>query len=150
MTKEELKQLVDFIYTLWNQPPPTTQKQTYETWWTLLNDLPYQTAHQAAINQATLDGPLPRPATIRRTTINLQGTTPPPTPIEAWNTLQQLREAQNNGTHQPTNTHPLIKATIQKTGTNLHTNGDREQFIKTYLKETEQWELKTYSPKTAT
>lgn len=148
MTKQELAEIVDTIYALWNQEPPANNKTLYEAWWTMLKDLPANTVRQAATQLATLDHYMPRPGTLRRHTITLTGITPPPTPIEAWNTLQQLTEATNNGTYQPQQLHPALQATIQKTGTRLHTNGDRDQFTKTYIKETEQWELETYSPKT--
>lgn len=148
MTKTELAEIVDTVYALWNQEPPTNNKTTYEAWWTMLKDLPAETTKQALTQLATLDGYMPRPGTLRRHTITLTGTTPPPTPIEAWNHLQQLNEATNNGTYQPATIHPALQATIQKTGTRLHTNGDREQFIKTYTKETEQWEITTYTPPT--
>ena len=146
MNKTELKEIVDTIYSLWNQEPPTTSKTTYEAWWTLIHDLQADTVKQAATQLSALDGYMPRPGTLRRHTLNLTGLTPPPTPIEAWNTLQTLNEATNNGTYQPTTLHPALQNTIHKTGTKLHTNGDREQFIKTYTKETEQWELTTYTP----
>lgn len=148
MTKTELVDLVNFVYALWNQEPPVTnQKTVYDTWWQMMHDLPVKEANQAARNLSALDGYMPRPGTLRRHTLNLTGVHLPPTPIEAWNQAKHLAETIVNGTYTPADMHPAIHTTIRKTGTQLTTNGDREQFIQTYKQTLEQWELDTYTPK---
>lgn len=148
MTKNELVELVEFVYALWNQQPPATgQKVMYDAWWQMMQDLPADTAKQAAMNLSSLDAFMPRPGTLRRHTLNLTGVAQPPTPIEAWNQARRLAESLVNGTFQPADLHPAVQQTLNKTGTQLSTNGDREQFIHTYKTTLEQWELDTYTPK---
>lgn len=147
MTKQELIDVVNRIYYMWNQTPPVTnQKDLYEAWWVMLHDLPQNETLQAATTLSALDGYMPRPGTLRRKTIEQQGITPPPTPIEAWTQYRHISNSINNGTYEPQLVHDTLATVIKKIGIELHTNGDREQFIKTYEKEVEEWTTNTYTP----
>lgn len=150
MTKTELVEIVDRIHILWSKvKPETNQKAFYDVWWSLLGDLDADTVTATVNDLAATDEPyMPRPGTIRRRT--LSRTEGLPSPLEAWNILQGMRERVDNGTIQPmSDMHPILRNTLKKTGTNLHTNQDRTQFTNTYEQETTQW-FQTHHPLTPT
>ena len=137
MTKEELVELVDRVYASWNQQiPALQQKAVYDAWWRILKDLEGEACHTALDQLIYHDSYMPRPGALYQQTIKNITDNHPPTPLEAWHQLRQMSEQTNNGTQQPTNTHPLVLQTIQQLGggraLTLHTNGDREHFITTY------------------
>ena len=137
MTKEELVELVDRVYASWNQQiSALQQKSVYDAWWRILKELECDDCHTALDQLIKQDGYMPRPGALYQQTLKHITGDHPPTPLEAWHQLRQMSEQTNNGTHQPTNTHPLVLQTIQQLGgtkaLNLHTNGDREHFITTY------------------
>ena len=139
--------LVKQVYALWNREVPVAaQKDIYDAWWQMMADLDLQNATDALTALSVLDGPMPRPGQLRRYTITRTGTNLPPTPIEAWNQLRSTAEAVNSGTFRPTVLHAAVAETIRLTGTNLHTNGDREQFFKTYDAVCERWIVEAFSP----
>lgn len=149
LTKEELKKLVDEVFVLWNQQVPAiNQKDLYSAWWSMLHDLDYDKVQAAARTLSALDTYMPRPGNLRRKTISLAGQPTPPTPIEAWTHMRHIAEAINNGTYEPDTKHPALLKTISrlKGALDLHTNGDREHFIKTYEQTLEEWEIATYAP----
>jgi hypothetical protein len=146
MTKSELVEIVDRVYILWGKTKPeVNQKAFYDVWWSLLFDLDAAEVTAAVNELAATDEPyLPRPGTVRRRTLVRSAGLP--SPLQAWNTLQHVREQVNNGTIQPDpNMHPVLRSTLQKTGTNLHTNQDRVQFIDTYEQEMTEW-FQTHHP----
>ena len=137
MTKEELVELVDRVYASWNQQiPQLQQKAVYDAWWRILKDLESEACHTALDQLIYHDSYMPRPGALYQQTIKNITNNHPPTPLEAWHQLRQMSEQTNNGTHTPTQTHPLVLKTIQQLGgpkaLTLHTNGDREHFITTY------------------
>lgn len=140
--------LVGQVYALWNQQVPVTgQKELYEAWWLLVSDLELQEALEALVVLSALDAYMPRPGTLRRKVIDRRGEPQPPSPIEAWAQLRAVTDRVNSGTFEPVAWHPAVAETIKRIGTNLHTNGDREQFIKLYEQICHKWQEELYTPK---
>lgn len=147
MTKQELLDIVNRVFHLWNHTPPATnQKDLYEAWWAMLHDLDAPTVAEALTALSALDTYMPRPGTLRRATLERTGLERPPSPMEAWQTARAISLAINNGTYEPAPLHPALAATIASIGVDHHTNGDREQFLRTYDHQVEQWQLATYTP----
>ncbi len=147
MNKNDLKDLVDQVYALWNQSVPVASaKITYEAWMAMLGDLDHKECQEAVTTLAALDSYMPRPGAIRRKVIDLRGTETPPSAIEAWTQLRRIMETVNAGTYSPEPMHEAVSEAARRIGTNLHTNGDREQFIKMYDSITQKWEETLYTP----
>lgn len=88
---------------------------------------------------------MPRPGAIRRETIcrnNPAGA--PPSPQEAWATLQQVAAATARGEYAPVSLHECLSEAINLLGGThalaLHTNGDRNSFLEVYNQVISSWE----------
>jgi len=147
VTKEELVGVVNRAYALWNQQVPVaSQKEVYEAWWSMLWDIGLGDAMGALTVLSALDSYMPRPGGLRKRVIDSSGVEQPPSPFEAWNLLRSATDQINAGTFQPVVLHPAVRETIRQTGTNLHTNNDREQFIKLYEQNCIKWQQHLYNP----
>jgi hypothetical protein len=135
MTKEELTEVVEIIYAMWNKEIPNlpdSRKNMYIAWFRVLNDTPKDGILQAADRLAVRETYLPAPGMIKAEYLR---TLPeaPPTAAQAWNQYVRIRDAVNAGTTQhDVVIHPRLQATIQQVGLNLHTNDDRRHFTETY------------------
>jgi len=138
MTKEELVAIVDRIHASWNQQiNPTQQKIVYDAWWRILHDLNHDDIQKTIDTLVIQDGYMPRPGAVRKQTINTIHGWKPPTPIEAWQQFRIMADSAHTGSYTGNeNIHPLVKQTVKELGGtnsyNLHTNGDRQQFIDMY------------------
>lgn len=138
MTKEELVEIVDRIHASWNQQiNPNNQKVLYEAWWRILQDLPKNEVDHAIDQLVIKDGYMPRPGAVRKQTLNNHHGWKPPTHIEAWQQFRTMAEAAHTGSYTGNeNIHELVKMTVAELGGttayNLHTNGDRQQFLDMY------------------
>jgi hypothetical protein len=91
---------------------------------------------------------MPRPGALRKAVlINLYKTEHqivPPSPQEAWATLQGVAVSAASGAYRPTALHECVSKAVSLLGgtaaLGLHTNGDRNSFIEVYSKVLEEWE----------
>ena len=149
MTKNEVVLLVDRILSTWAVDISMNQKKTtYESWYRIVKDLDFEQVSEVLDLIIIEDKPwAPRPGTVRRRTINHFSEEPvPPEGPQAWADYRASVVAANNGEHfRPL--HPLIRETIHRSGADsqvLHTNGDREIFLKIYETVLSEAELQRY------
>jgi hypothetical protein len=151
MTKEELVAVVDRVFASWNQQiNPNNQKVLYEAWWRVLKDLNKNEVDDAIDQLVIEDGYMPRPGAVRKQTINNYHGWKPPTGAEAWQQFRMMADAAHTGTYTNNNTiHELVKITVAELGGtaayNLHTNGDRQQFLETYQTVVNKFESALYA-----
>ena len=138
MTKGELVELVDRVWATWNvDVNMNARKASYEAWFRVLKDLDIEPCHEALDDLAVEDRPWqPRPGTLRKKVIdNGDPNGAVPTAFEAWTQYRSKVVAAASGA-EAIPLHPLVRATVDKLGTSsehaLHTNGDRDMFMKTY------------------
>jgi hypothetical protein len=138
-TKEETVRLVELLWATWpnNDASSAAKKVHYEAWHRIICDLPYKFCIKALDEFVIEDKPwAPRPGAMRKRAIDLMdpnGTAP--IPIEAWGQFQRnLASATSGSDFVPL--HPLVSRAVEKLGATtqrgLHTNGDRDLFIKVY------------------
>jgi hypothetical protein len=138
MTKGELVELVDRVWATWNVDiSMNAKKASYEAWFRVLKDLDIEPCHEALDDLAVEDRPWqPRPGTLRKKVIdNGDPHGAVPTAFEAWTQYRSKVIAAASGA-EAIPLHPLVRATVDKLGASsehaLHTNGDRDMFMKTY------------------
>lgn len=135
MTKEELTEVVEIVYAMWNKELPNlpdSQKNIYRAWHRLLADAPKDGILQAADRLAIREQYLPAPGMLKAEYLRTLPDTAP-TPAQAWNQYIRIRDAVNAGTTQhDVAIHPRLQAVIQQVGLTLHTNDDRRHFTETY------------------
>ena len=138
MTKGELVELVDRVWATWNVVVNMdARKASYEAWFRVLKDLDIEPCHEALDDLAVEDRPWqPRPGTLRKKVIdNGDPHGAVPTAFEAWTQYRSKVIAAASGA-EAIPLHPLVRATVDKLGTSsehaLHTNGDRDMFMKAY------------------
>jgi hypothetical protein len=149
MTKKELETLVRYIYATFNvQLMKVDEKTVLRAWWNMLDDLEYDVAADAFTNLAIYADFLPRPGEVRRAAIDLMvGEDMYPEPATAWGILQAMRKATEGGQfYEGERPEPLMQ-TIEMLGSSafdMHTNGDRETFVRVYSKVIEKAQQKKY------
>lgn len=149
MTKAEVVALVDRIFSTWSVEISMAQrKSTYESWYRIVRDLDFGQVSDVLDLIIIEDKPWPpRPGTVRRRTIDHFSKDPlPPEGPQAWAEYRASVTAANNGENfRPL--HPLIRETLRRSGADtqvLHTNGDREIFLKIYETVLSESELERY------
>lgn len=151
MTKDELKELVLQAYATYNQQLLLVdQKMVFKAWYGLLHDLEYADAQRAFIRLATHEKFMPRPGDVRRATIDDQIKIPPFLDgYSAWGIFTSVIREVNSGaqTERPPFDEAL-KNTLKELGESaysMHTNGDREVFVRVYEKNVEALEKGKYA-----
>lgn len=151
MIKEELQELVRFVYALYNQALyKADEKQIFLAWWALLQDLEAGIAKKKVIEHSTLERYMPRPGEIRIAVKKEEMSDLPPGPHEFWAHLQDVRINRNYGIHEVTRKkvaeHICVKETIAKVGASvafgLSTNGDRTWVLEAYTEITRDYMVK--------
>lgn len=151
MIKEELQELVRFVYALYNQALyKADEKQIFLAWWALLQDLEAGIAKKKVIEHSTLERYMPRPGEIRIAVKKEEISDLPPGPHEFWAYLQDVRTNRNYGIHEVTRKevaeHICVKETIAKVGASvafgLSTNGDRTWVLEAYTEITHDFMIK--------
>lgn len=150
MTKDELVTLVKQAYATYNENLNEFEKKwVYRAWFDLLHDVPYEDARAAFLQLAAKATFLPRPGEVRRAAIDRSDPNPkPPDPYTAWGTLQEIiREVNSGGTYSGAK-HPALMEAMRRLGEGLagmHTNGDREVFVRVYATVVEELESSKYN-----
>lgn len=152
MTKFELQNLVKYIYATFNvQLLKAEEKPVFRAWYNMLSDLDYDVACDAFTNIAIYSDFMPRPGEVRRRAIDMtMGEDSFPEPATAWGILQAMRKATEGGQfYEGERPEPLMQ-TIELLGSSafdMHTNGDRETFVRVYSKVIEKAQQKKYHKK---
>jgi hypothetical protein len=153
MTKAQLERLVRTAYATFNVQMNKSEEITiFRAWWQLLSDLSYEDTWTAFNSMAVSATFLPRPGELRRATINmLEGTDTHPDPATCWGILQAMRKATETGQFYEGERPGALVQTLESLGSSafdMHTNGDRETFIRVYSKTVEKLEQKKYKRNT--
>jgi hypothetical protein len=137
-TKPETIKIVDRVLANWPSDPSLAARKTmYETWHRLIGDLSYEDCAVALDAIAVEDNPWPpRPGTLRKRVVDLNDPIgKAPAPSEAWVQFRANAVAAVNG-NDLVPMHPLVRDVVVKLGitteNSLHTNGDRDVFIRAY------------------
>jgi hypothetical protein len=153
MTKIECEALVRIFYATYNLTIlKVDEKPVFRAWYGMLSDLDSQDVHDAFVELAIYADFLPRPGEVRRKTIDSQSDgNVPPDAATAWGILQSMRKATENGQFYEGERPEALIDTLTLLGSSaydLHTNGDRETFMRVYNKTVEKFEQKKYKKST--
>lgn len=150
MTKEELMDFVKEVYATYNQQLlMIDEKATFRAWYNLLYDLSIEEVRAAFLALATHEKFMPRPGDIRRAAIDAQ--TGIPQQIDAysaWGIFQTIIREVHSGTQTQIHKPEALIKTMQQLGDSamtMHTNGDREVFVRIYEKIAGQIEEDKYA-----
>jgi hypothetical protein len=149
MEKPQLERLVRTIYATYNtQLNKMDEAIIFRAWWQLLSDLEYKYVWAAFNNMAVHSDFIPRPGQLRRAAIDLiDGGGRHPDGASAWGILQAMRKATEGGQfYEGSRPEALTLATEQlgASAFDMHTNGDRETFLRVYSKVVEKLEQTRY------
>ena len=137
MNRDDTVALVERVWATWSVDlPMALRKHAYDAWYRVVHDLDASDCARALDDIVIEDRPWPpRPGTVRRRVIDLTDPDGPPSPTEAWAQLQGRADALRNG-EDFTPLHPTVALVAAKLGVTaqhlLHTNGDRDLFIRKY------------------
>lgn len=149
MTKAEIMPLVDQAYATYNQTLYEVDKKTvYRAWYDLLWDIDYEEAHAAFLQLAITEKFMPRPGDIRRAAIDARIKVPPHLDgYSAWGVFVTLQKNAHFGTPTEIAVPEALRMTLERLGEaayDMHTNGDREAFLRVYEKVIEQIDQHKY------
>jgi hypothetical protein len=139
MNKLELADIVDQAYATFNAALPQEElreKAVYRAWYDVLHDVEYQEAKRAILDLAVKTVFLPKPGDVRRSAINSRiGMTQFDDPYVAWGKLLTISHEINSGQFPTLKISEARSITLKNLGPGaygLHTNGDRDMFIRVY------------------
>lgn len=149
MTKVECQSLVRMAYAMYNlQLLIADEKNIFRAWYAMVGDLEYEAALDAFTELSIYADFMPRPGEVRRKTIDtLMGDESYPDAATAWGILQSMRKATEGGQfYEGERPQPLLDtiAVLGSSVYDLHTNGDRETFVRVYNKTIEKLQQKKY------
>jgi len=139
MTRDDTVALVERVWASWGVDlPAVVRRQTYDAWYRIVHDLDATLCARALDELVIEDRPWPpRPGTVRRRVLDMAGVTGDglPSATEAWAQLQSRADAVRHvEDFEPL--HPLVAKVAAQMGVSphhlLHTNGDREMFVRRY------------------
>jgi len=139
MNKLELAEIVEQAYATFNIALPqeeSREKAIYRAWYDVLHDIEYTEARRAILDLAVKTSFLPKPGDIRRTAINSRiGMTQFDDAYVAWGKWMTLMQEVNSGKPPSIEMTPELSEVVKKLGWAayaMHTNGDRDVFIRVY------------------
>jgi hypothetical protein len=149
MDKFECEELTRIAYAMYNIPIMLAEeKHVFRSWFSMLSDIEYEVANEAFTDLAVYSNFMPRPGEVRRKAIDtITGGESHPDAATAWGILQTMRKATESGQfYQGERPEAMIEAMSLLGGSanDLHTNGDRETFVRVYNKVVEKLEQKKY------
>jgi hypothetical protein len=153
-SKGEIKDFVKEVYATYNQIILLEdEKPTFRAWYALLHDLDISDIRKAFLNLATYETFMPRPGDVRRRTIDMQQNICQQLDVyEAWSIFQSVIKNANSGLQTEIDRRPdeclALRKTIKTFGESafsMHTNGDREAFIRVYEKTAKDIDEERYS-----
>jgi hypothetical protein len=149
MTKEELQEIVDQAYAAYNEDLfEQDKKSVYRAWFSIVGDLPADAVWNAFVNLAVYAKFMPRPGDVRRATIDAQTGMPPHLDgYSAWGIFMSIQKSAHFGTQTEIPRPEALVKTLERLGDaayDMHTNGDREAFVRVYDKVVEELERHKY------
>ena len=152
ITKEETALFVKQVYATYNQPLiKVDEKDVFRAWYDLLHDLPHDDIRTAFLKLATHAKFMPRPGDVRRATIDYLTKLPPhPDAYFAWGIFQGIVRDMNSGVGNKIPKPESLIKTLQQLGDaalGMHTNGDREVFVRIYEKVVDELDKAKYDIK---
>jgi len=137
MTKTELIELVKFVYAMYNQQLlKIDEKEINRAWYSMLEDCTYEEAHEAFMDLAVAEVFMPKPGQLRRAIIDARIKVPPHLDgYSAWGIFVSIQRDANFGTQTNIPKPEALQKTLERLGDSaysMHTNGDREVFLKVY------------------
>lgn len=149
MTKLECQELVRIAYAMYNvQLLIADEKHVFRAWYNMLSDIDYEAANDAFTDLAIYADFLPRPGEIRRKAIDMTTAGEShPDAATCWGILQAMRKATEGGQFYEGERPQALIETMSLLGASandLHTNGDRETFVRVYNKTVEKLQQKKY------
>ena len=152
MNKTETVELVRQAYATYNQVIPEIDKAfIFKAWHELLHDLEYGEVKAAFLQLATYERFMPRPGDIRRLTID--SNTKIPVQLDAysaWGMFQTIIKDANSGTHTKVQKPIALIKVLEQLGEaawGMHTNGDRDVFVRAYERVVSDIEKEKYAIK---
>lgn len=150
MTKVQLERLVRTIYATYNTHLNTKDETIiFRAWWQILSDLEYKYVWAAFNKMAVYSDFIPRPGQLRREAIDLiDGGGRHLDGASAWGVLQAMRKSTEGGQVYQGNRPEALVLVLEQLGSSafdMHTNGDRETFIRVYSKVVETLEQTRYT-----
>lgn len=152
MTRRELVELVEQVFATYNQNLPTEeskQKAVYTAWYELLHDLEYSDTRRTFVQMAVHRQFMPRPGELRKATINackkIQSFEDP---LSAWGIWLGVIKDFHSGVRTEIQVSEPLRRTVKSLGEaayGLHTNSDREAFMKAYEKIVAEIEAELYA-----
>ena len=142
-SKKEIQEFVQEVYATYNESLlMRDEKPIYRAWFALLHDLDIKDIRQSFTELATFEKFMPRPGDIRRHTINVVSKIDNQLDAyEAWGIFQEVIRNANSGTptkiDKPESICIALRQTMKTFGDSafgMHTNGDREAFVRVYEK----------------
>ena len=152
ISKEQIQDIVHQAYATYNLQLLELDKiVTYRAWHALLHDLEYEDIHAAFVRLATYEKFMPRPGDIRRSAIDYQTKVPKHLDgYSCWGIFQTIVREVNSGVQTNVPKPEALVKTLKQLGDaayGMHTNGDREVFIKVYDRIVEELEQEKYAIK---
>ncbi|MDA1122513.1 MAG: hypothetical protein O2887_18855 [Bacteroidetes bacterium] len=152
ITKDEIKELVHQAYATYNQQLYELDKiVTYRAWYALLHDLPNDEVVAAFVKLATFEKYMPRPGDVRRAVIDYQTKIPKHLDgYSSWGIFQTIVREVNSGVQTNIPKPEALVKTLKQLGDaayGMHTNGDRDVFVRVYDKIVEGLEQEKYAIK---
>lgn len=149
MNKFECEELTRIAYAMYNiQILLAEEKHIFRSWYGMLSDIDFDVASEAFNDLAIYASFLPRPGEVRRRAIDMTtGGEKHPDAATAWGILQAMRKATEGGQfYQGERPEAMIEtmSLLGGSANDLHTNGDRETFVRVYNKVVEKLEQKKY------
>ncbi len=149
MNKFECEELTRIAYAMYNlQILLSDEKHIFRSWFAMLSDIEYDVASEAFNDLAIYANFLPRPGEVRRRAIDMTtGGEKHPDAATSWGILQSMRKATEGGQfYQGERPEAMIEtmSLLGASANDLHTNGDRETFVRVYNKVVEKLEQKKY------
>lgn len=139
MNKIELANIVDQAYATFNSSLPVEEereKAVYRAWFDVLHDIEYEEARRAILDLSITSSFLPKVADVRRAAINSRnGITQFDDAYVAWGKLLTVSQEINTGQFPTQEISEALSLTLKNLGPGvygLHTNGDRDMFIRVY------------------
>ena len=153
MKKEELADLVRFVYAAFNKDLlPSEEKVVFSTWWQLLQDLPEKETRKELTTLCTLQKYMPNAGAVRRAYLKTRKENPPPTTQQMWGYLQDLIRSKHSGVPlklpKEISEHECVQKTMSELGTSaysMNTNGDRNFVLEAYGRHVEAWERAAFA-----
>ena len=149
MTKEELQNLTLTVYATYDKVlHEADRKNVLRVWYDLLGAFEYEDAYRAFLNWTTTAKFIPGPGQLRRATIDAQTGMPPHLDgYSAWGIFVSIQKNAHFGTQTEIPRPEALVKTLERLGDSayeMHTNGDREAFLRVYEKVVEELEQHKY------